>query len=88
MIQAVKLGTRDRLIQFCEEVQKASPVGAHIRPTPGATEGYGDEVIFADGSFVDGSTAELSADGPLREPYTVFVQVSGVPRNVEGNVCA
>ena len=74
MIQAIKLRKRDRLIKFCEEVQKASPVGAHIRPTPGATEGYGDEVIFADGCFVDGATAELSADGPLREPFTVFAQ--------------
>ena len=42
--------------------------------TAGATEGYGDEVIFADGCFVDGATAELSADGPLREPFTVFAQ--------------
>ena len=88
IIQAVTLGSRERVVAFCEAVQRNSPVGAHIQPVPGTTPGYGDEVIFADGSFVDGSTAELSADGPLREPYTVFVQVSGVPRNVEGNVCA
>jgi cystathionine beta-lyase family protein involved in aluminum resistance len=43
-------------------------------PVPGATAGYGDEVIFADGTFIDGSTAEMSADGPIREPYVVYCQ--------------
>jgi cystathionine beta-lyase family protein involved in aluminum resistance len=56
-------------------VQKRSPVGAHIRPIPGQSPGYGDEVIFADGTFIDGSTLELSADGPLREPFVAFTQV-------------
>ena len=63
------------MLAFCEAVQRCSPVGSHIRPTPGMTPGYGDEVIFADGTFVDGSTLELSADGPLREPYAVYMQV-------------
>lgn len=45
---------------------------------PGATAGYGDEVVFANGTFIDGSTAELSADGPLRPPYAVYCQASGV----------
>ena len=74
MIQAVQLGSRERLVRFCEAVQRHSPVDAHVRPTPGRTPGYGDEVIFADGSFVDGATAELSADGPLREPFTAYAQ--------------
>lgn len=74
IIQAVRLGDRKRLISFCEAVQKKSPVGAHIRPIPGRTSGYGDEVIFADGTFVEGSTLELSADGPLREPFVAFTQ--------------
>jgi cystathionine beta-lyase family protein involved in aluminum resistance len=74
IIQAVRLGSRERLISFCETVQKKSPVGAHIRPVPGVTSGYGDEVIFADGTFVEGSTLELSADGPLREPFVAFTQ--------------
>lgn len=74
IIQAVQLGSRDKLISFCESVQKKSPVGSYIRPEPGISPGYGDEVIFADGTFIDGSTLELSADGPLREPYVVFTQ--------------
>ena len=74
IIQAVKLRERSKVLAFCEAVQRCSPVGAHIRPVPGRTPGYGDEVIFADGTFVDGSTLELSADGPLREPFAVYVQ--------------
>ena len=74
IIQAVQVGTRDRVLQFCQQVQKLSPIGAYIQPTAGITPGYGDEVVFAVGTFVDGSTLELSADGPLREPYTVFSQ--------------
>ncbi|KAA8493668.1 protein YnbB [Porphyridium purpureum] len=74
IIQAVRLGERDKLIAFCRAVQRQSPVGAYILPEPGQTPGYGDEVIFADGTFVDGSTLELSADGPLREPYVVYAQ--------------
>jgi len=74
IIQAVQLGSRKKLVSFCEAVQKRSPVGAHIRPVPGMSPGYGDEVIFADGTFIDGSTLELSADGPLREPFVAFTQ--------------
>lgn len=74
IVQAVQLGSREKLISFCESVQKKSPVGSYIRPTPGITPGYGDEVIFADGTFTDGSTLELSADGPLREPFIAFTQ--------------
>ena len=74
IIQAVQLGSRKKLISFCEAVQKRSPVGSHIRPVPGMSPGYGDEVIFADGTFIDGSTLELSADGPLREPFVAFTQ--------------
>ena len=74
IIQAVKLGEREKVLAFCRAVQRCSPVGASILPVPGVTPGYGDEVIFADGTFVDGSTIELSADGPLREPYAVYVQ--------------
>lgn len=74
IIQAVRLGSKEKLISFCEVVQKKSPVGAHIKPVPGQTSGYGDPVIFADGTFVEGSTLELSADGPLREPFIAFTQ--------------
>ncbi|KAL6651949.1 hypothetical protein ACP70R_010874 [Stipagrostis hirtigluma subsp. patula] len=74
IVQAVELGNRERLISFCEVVQQTCPVGSFIKPTAGETPGYASEVIFADGTFVDGSTSELSCDGPLREPYAVFCQ--------------
>jgi len=74
VVTAVELGSPDLMSRFCRAVQRASPVGSFVTPVPGATAGYSDEVLFADGSFVDGSTAELSADGPLREPYAVYTQ--------------
>lgn len=74
IIQAVELGDRERLLAFCRAVQKQCPVGAYIQPVAGATAGYESEVVFADGTFVDGSTSELSCDGPLREPFIVFCQ--------------
>ena len=64
IIQAVKLGSKDRVLAFCRAVQRCSPVGSNIVPVPGITPGYGDETVFADGTFIDGSTLELSADGP------------------------
>uniref|UniRef100_A0A803MH71 Aluminum resistance protein n=1 Tax=Chenopodium quinoa TaxID=63459 RepID=A0A803MH71_CHEQI len=73
-IKAVELGNRERLIAFCEAVQRSSPVSSFTKPVPGATAGYASEVIFADGTFIDGSTSELSCDGPLREPFAVFCQ--------------
>lgn len=73
-ITAVELGTKEKMEAFCRAVQEGSPVGAYIQPVPGTTPGYGDEIIFADGTFIDGSTAELSADGPIRPPYVVYCQ--------------
>jgi len=73
-ITALHVGSAQRMLAFCAAVQAASPVGSYITPTPGATAGYADEVVFADGTFIDGSTAELSADGPLRPPFTVYCQ--------------
>lgn len=74
IISAVRLESRENLLAFCKAVQRNSPVGSYIVPTPGATVGYGDEVVFADGTFIDGSTLELSADGPLREPFVAYCQ--------------
>ncbi|KAF3453623.1 hypothetical protein FNV43_RR04064 [Rhamnella rubrinervis] len=73
-VQAVQLGNRERLLSFCEAVQRSSPVGSFTKPVAGTTPGYASEVIFADGTFIDGSTSELSCDGPLREPFAVFCQ--------------
>lgn len=73
-VRAVKLGDQAKLEAFCESVQRNGPVGAFIQPTVGETEGYGDQVVFAQGTFIDGSTIELSADGPVRAPFAVFAQ--------------
>ncbi|XP_030929548.1 uncharacterized protein LOC115973165 isoform X1 [Quercus lobata] len=72
--QAVQLGSRECLLAFCEAVQRSSPVGSFTKPVAGTTPGYASEVIFADGTFIDGSTSELSCDGPLREPFAVYCQ--------------
>lgn len=74
LIQAVKLGSRERMLAFCEGLQQGSPVDAHVRPIPSSMPGYEDEVIMAGGTFIQGATSEFSADGPLREPYIVYQQ--------------
>lgn len=74
IIQAVRLGRRDLLISFCQEIQRHSPIDSHVVPEPGALPGYESEVIMAAGTFIQGASSELSADAPLREPYVVYVQ--------------
>lgn len=74
IIQAVTLGSPERLIAFCEGIQAAAPVDSYVTPVPWAMPGYDSEVIMAAGAFVQGSSIELSADGPLREPYAVYFQ--------------
>jgi len=74
VIQAVQLGTPEKLMAFCRAIQQYSPVGSYLDPVPAAMPGYESQLVMAGGTFIDGSTAEFSADGPLREPYTVFCQ--------------
>lgn len=74
LIQAVKLGSRERMIAFCQGLQKGSPIDSFITPVPAGMPGYEDEVIMAGGTFIQGATSEFSADGPLREPYIVYQQ--------------
>ncbi|MDX2228996.1 MAG: methionine gamma-lyase family protein [Leptolyngbyaceae cyanobacterium bins.349] len=74
VIQAVKLGSPEKLIAFCRAIQQYSPIGSYLDPVPAAMPGYESELVMAGGTFIDGSTSEFSADGPLREPYTVFCQ--------------
>ena len=74
IIQTVSLKTPEKLCRFCQGIQAASPVDAHVVPEPWDMPGYADPVIMAAGAFVGGSSIELSADGPLRAPYTVFLQ--------------
>lgn len=59
---------------FCEGIQSSSPVDAHVRPIPDDMPGYTDKIIMAAGDFVQGSSIELSADGPIREPYMIYLQ--------------
>ena len=74
IIQAVELGSPERMIAFCEGIQAAAPVDSYVKPEPWAMPGYESEVIMAAGAFVQGSSIELSADGPIREPYAVYFQ--------------
>ena len=74
IIQAVELGTPERLIAFCAGIQAAAPVDSFVTPEPWDMPGYDSQVIMAAGAFVQGSSIELSADGPLKPPYTVFFQ--------------
>jgi len=68
IVQAVRLGERGKVIALCQAVQRNSPVNSAVLPIAGNSAGYGDEVVFADGTFVEGSTLELSADGCAPEP--------------------
>ena len=74
IIQAVTLNSAQGLISFCEGIQAAAPVDSYVTPEPWAMPGYDDEVIMAAGAFVQGSSIELSADGPLKPPYAVYFQ--------------
>ena len=74
LIQAIKLGSREKMIAFCQGLQKGSPVDSHVLPIPSGMPGYEDEIIMAGGTFIQGATSEFSADGPLREPYIVYQQ--------------
>ncbi|NJP10663.1 MAG: methionine gamma-lyase family protein [Leptolyngbyaceae cyanobacterium RU_5_1] len=74
VIQAIQLGSPAKLIAFCRAIQQHSPVGSYLDPVPAEMPGYESELVMAGGTFIDGSTAEFSADGPLRDPYIVFCQ--------------
>lgn len=74
IIQAIELGSKEKLIAFCQGLQKYSPVDSYASPEPWDMPGYADQIIMAAGTFVQGASIELSADGPLREPYTAYLQ--------------
>lgn len=74
LVQSVHLNSKKELELFCSAVQRSSPVNAHYHPVAGATAGYADPLYMAAGTFVQGSSSEFSADAPLREPYTVYIQ--------------
>jgi cystathionine beta-lyase family protein involved in aluminum resistance len=74
VIQGIQLGSPEKLISFCRAIQSHSPIGSYLDPVPAAMPGYESQLVMAGGTFIDGSTSEFSADGPLREPYIVFCQ--------------
>ncbi len=74
IIQAIKMQTPERLVAFCQGIQTASPVDSMAMPEPWDMPGYDDQVVMAAGTFVAGASIELSADGPIRPPYTAFMQ--------------
>ncbi|MBQ4560151.1 MAG: methionine gamma-lyase family protein [Tyzzerella sp.] len=74
IIQAVTLGSPERVIAFCKGIQAAAPVDSYVSPEPWAMPGYDSDVIMAAGAFVQGSSIELSADGPIKPPYAVYFQ--------------
>ncbi|AFZ36544.1 aluminum resistance family protein [Stanieria cyanosphaera PCC 7437] len=74
VIQAIQLGSPEKLIAFCKAIQRYSPIDSYLEPIPAEMPGYESKLVMAGGTFIDGSTSEFSADGPLREPYIVFCQ--------------
>ena len=74
IIQAVELGSAERMLAFCRGIQAAAPVDSYVTPVLWAMPGYDAEVVMAAGAFVQGSSIELSADGPIRPPYAIYFQ--------------
>lgn len=74
IVQTIALGTEEKLIKFCQGIQSGSPIDSNVIPYPGEMGGYEDKVIMAAGTFTQGSTIELSCDGPLRKPYIAYLQ--------------
>jgi len=74
IIQAIQMETPERLVAFCQGIQSASPIDSMALPEPWDMPGYDDQVVMAAGTFVAGASIELSADGPMRAPYTAYMQ--------------
>ena len=74
IVQTIELGDAEKLIKFCQGIQMGSPIDSDVIPEPGDMGGYDDKVIMAAGTFTEGSTIELSCDGPIREPYIAYLQ--------------
>ena len=72
--QNAELGSAERMLAFCRGIQAAAPVDSYVTPVPWAMPGYDAEVVMAAGAFVQGSSIELSADGPIRPPYAIYFQ--------------
>jgi cystathionine beta-lyase family protein involved in aluminum resistance len=74
LIQSVKLKNKEQMIAFCQQIQFASPINSHVTPYPSYMPGYEDDVIMAAGTFIQGASIELTADGPIRPPFEAYIQ--------------
>ena len=74
IVQTILLKTEENLVKFCQGIQKGSPVDSNVVPIPSDMGGYDDKIIMAAGTFTEGSTIELSCDGPIRSPYIAYMQ--------------
>ncbi|WBL13218.1 methionine gamma-lyase family protein [Sutcliffiella sp. NC1] len=87
LIQSVQFDDRDKMVAFCQAIQFASPINSHVTPYPNYMPGYEDDVIMAAGTFVQGASIELTADGPIRPPYVAYVQGGLTYSHVKIAVC-
>lgn len=88
LIQSVSFQTAQQMIDFCREIQANSPINAHYAPEPAYMPGYEDDVIMAAGTFIQGSSIELTADGPIRPPFTAFIQGGLTYEHVKFAICS
>jgi len=88
LIQSVSFETPEQMISFCQMIQENSPINAHYMPVPSYMPGYTDDVIMAAGTFIQGSSIELTADGPIRPPYTAYIQGGLTYEHVKAAVLA
>jgi cystathionine beta-lyase family protein involved in aluminum resistance len=87
LIQSVQFDDPEQMISFCQAIQYASPVNAHVTPYPSYMPGYEDDVIMAAGTFIQGASIELTADGPIRPPYVAYVQGGLTYSHVKIAIC-
>lgn len=87
LIQSVEFNDRDKMVAFCQAIQFASPINSHVTPYPSYMPGYEDDVIMAAGTFIQGASIELTADGPIRPPFAAYVQGGLTYSHVKIAVC-
>ncbi len=87
LIQSVQFDDRDRMVAFCQAIQFASPINSHVTPYPSYMPGYEDDVIMAAGTFIQGASIELTADGPTRPPFVAYVQGGLTYSHVKMAIC-
>ncbi|PGL69449.1 methionine gamma-lyase family protein [Bacillus sp. AFS055030] len=88
LIQSVQFDDKEKMIAFCQAIQAASPINAHFTPTANYMPGYEDDVIMAAGTFIQGASIELTADGPIRAPYVAYVQGGLTYAHVKIAICS